>query len=224
MALLPITDRWTPLLLAIFQQQRRRSSSFLLVRHLGGIGLVPLAILDSSIIPTFGSLDLLTAWLAAHNPELWIYYAAMSTLGAIIGSYLTYRMGHKMGTNWIASKIGEKREQQLSHAIERWGFGAIIVPTLAPPPFPTSWFFLVAGAFGYTTRKFLSAVLLGRTARYMLITAVAAHYGRSFLRVLRHPQQYLLISLLITGILILIAFLLIGRRRPSWQPRTTTES
>lgn len=224
MALLPITDRWTPLLLAIFQQQRRRSSSFLLVRHLGGIGLVPLAILDSSIIPTFGSLDLLTAWLAAHNPELWIYYAAMSTLGALIGSYLTYRMGHKMGVNWIANRIGEKREQQLYHAIERWGFGAIIVPTLAPPPFPTSWFFLVAGAFGYTAKKFFSAVLLGRTARYMLITAVAAHYGRSFLRVLRHPQQYLLISLLITAILIMIAFLLIGRCRPSWQPRTTTES
>ena len=59
--------------------------------------------------------------------------------------------------------------------------------------------------------------------RYMLITAVAAHYGRSFLRILRHPQQYLLISLLITAVLILIAFLLTTRRRPSWQPRPTTE-
>src|SRR5262249_33448293 len=105
MALLPITDRWTPLLLGMFQQQRRRSSSFLLVRHLGGIGLAPLAILDSSIVPTFGSLDLLTAWLAARNPELWSYYAAMSTVGALIGAYLTYRMGHKMGRRWITNKI-----------------------------------------------------------------------------------------------------------------------
>ena len=223
MALLPIADRWSPLLLALFQQQRGRSSSFLLIRHIGGIGLLPLAILDSSIIPTFGSLDLLTAWLAARNPDLWLYYAAMSTAGAIIGAYLTYRMGRKMGARWIAKKIGEKREQQLYHAIERWGFGAIIVPTLAPPPFPTSWFFLVAGAFGYAAKRFFSAVVLGRTARYMLITAVAAHYGRSFLRILRHPQQYLLISLLITAVLILIAFVLTSRRRPSWQPRTTTE-
>jgi membrane protein YqaA with SNARE-associated domain len=223
MALLPIANRWTPLLLAFFQQQRRRSSSFLLVRHLGGIGLLPLAILDSSIIPTFGSLDLLTAWLAAHNPELWIYYASMSTLGAIIGAYLTYRMGKKMGTGWIANKIGEKREQQLCNAIERWGFGAIIVPTLAPPPFPSSWFFLVAGAFGYTVKGFCLAVVLGRSARYLLITAIAAHYGRSFIRIIRHPQQYLLVSLLITAMLILIAFLLMGRRRPSWQPRATTE-
>ena len=210
------------LLLAIFQQ-RRQSSSFVLVRHLGGIGLVPLAILDSSIIPTFGSLDLLTAWLAAHNPELWIYYAAMSTAGALIGAYLTYRMGHKMGARWIASKIGERREEQLYHAIQRWGFGAIIVPTLAPPPFPTSWFFLVAGAFGYTLKRFFSAVLLGRTARYMLITAVAAHYGRRFLRYLRHPEQYLLASLIITATLILITFLVTTRRRTALEPRPTAQ-
>jgi membrane protein YqaA with SNARE-associated domain len=223
MALLPIAYRWTPHLLALFQQQRRRSSSFLLVRHLGGIGLLPLAILDSSIIPTFGSLDLLTAWLAAHNPELWMYYASMSTLGAIIGAYVTYRMGKKLGTRWIAKKIGEKREQQLYRAIERWGFGSIIVPTLAPPPFPSSWFFVVAGAFGYSVKRFCLAVLLGRSARYLLITVIAAHYGRSFLRIMRHPQQYLLISLLITATLILIAFLLMGRRRPAWQARATTE-
>jgi membrane protein YqaA with SNARE-associated domain len=214
--------RTTPLLLAIFQQ-RRRSSSFLLVRHLGGIGLLPLAILDSSIIPTFGSLDLLTAWLAARNPDLWIYYAAMSTTGALIGAYLTYRMGHKMGARWIANKIGEQRSQQLYHAIERWGFGAILVPTLAPPPFPTSWFFLVAGTFGYRVKRFFSAVFLGRTARYMLITAVAAHYGRSFLRYLRHPEQYLMASLIITATLILITFLVTSRRRTVFEPRTTTE-
>jgi len=214
--------RATPLLLAIFQQ-RRRSSSFLLVRHLGGIGLVPLAILDSSIVPTFGSLDLLTAWMAAHNPELWLYYAAMSMVGALIGAYLTYRMGHKMGRRWITNKIGEQRSQQLYHAIERWGFGAILVPTLAPPPFPTSWFFLVAGALGYTPRRFFSAVLLGRTARYMLITAVAAHYGRSFLRYLRHPEQYLAASLIITAMLILITFLVTGRRRAAFEPRATIE-
>lgn len=214
--------RGTTLLLALFQQ--RRSSLFLLVRHLGGIGLVPLAILDSSIIPTFGSLDLLTAWLAARNPELWIYYAAMSTIGALIGAYVTYRMGHKMGRRWIANRIGEQRSQQLYNAIERWGFGAILVPTLAPPPFPTSWFFLVAGTLGYTAKRFFSAVLLGRTARYMLITSVAAHYGRRFLRYLRQPEQYLAASLVITAILILITFLVTSRRRPTLEPSATTES
>src|SRR5579864_5901515 len=139
--------RMLPQIAAAVFQARRPSSTLLLVRHLGGIGLLPLAILDSSIIPTFGSLDLLTAWLAARNPDLWLYYASMSTAGAVIGGYITYRMGKRMGAGWIANKIGENRSRQVARAIEHWGFGAIFVPTIAPPPFPTAWFLLAGGAF-----------------------------------------------------------------------------
>ncbi len=49
-----------------------------LLRSLGGIGLVILGVVDSSVIPTFGSLDALTAILAVKNHELWPYYAAAS--------------------------------------------------------------------------------------------------------------------------------------------------
>jgi hypothetical protein len=44
-----------------------------LLRSLGGVGLVILGIIDSSVIPTFGSLDALTAILAIKNHELWPY-------------------------------------------------------------------------------------------------------------------------------------------------------
>jgi len=37
------------------------------------------------VIPTFGSPDALTAVLAVKNQELWLYYAAASTLGSLIG-------------------------------------------------------------------------------------------------------------------------------------------
>jgi hypothetical protein len=33
--------------------------------------------------------------------------------------------------------------------IQRWRFGSILISTLAPPPFPTAWFFLFAGAFSF---------------------------------------------------------------------------
>jgi membrane protein YqaA with SNARE-associated domain len=184
----------------------------LLVRHFGGVALLPLAILDSSIIPTFGSLDLLTAWLAAASPRLWFYYAGMSTAGAFIGALLTYRMGKRVGSNWIEKKIGQKRMQKVCDAIERWRFGAIFISTIAPPPFPGPWFFLVAGAFSFPRKQFSSAVLLGRGLRYSLLTLVAAHYGRHFLRYLRHPLHYLLISLIVMASLIAAAWLF-GRRK-----------
>jgi membrane protein YqaA with SNARE-associated domain len=204
-------------LLALLLQAKKRSgpatsSTFTFLRHFGGLGLVPLAILDSTIIPTFGSLDLLTAWLAVGHPDLWLYYALMSTVGALIGAVITYRMGKKTGFVWIEKKIGHKRLEQIEHAIEHWGFGAIFVPTIAPPPCPTAWFFLVAGAFNFPQKKFIGAVVLGRTMRYVLLTLVAAHYGRRFLRYLRHPLNYLLVSLIITASL-LAAVYLFGKRR-----------
>ena len=202
-------------LIAVMLQARKRApartTSFSFLRHVGGIGLVPLAILDSTIIPTFGSLDLLTAWLAVGNPDLWLYYALMSTIGATIGALITYRMGKRVGAWWIEKKIGRKRLLRIENSIEHWGFGAIFVPTIAPPPCPTAWFFLVAGAFAFPPKKFVAAAVLGRSLRYCLLAMVAAHYGRHFLRYLRHPLHYLLWSLIITASLLAAAYLF-GRR------------
>jgi len=201
--------------LALAAPARRKTSStssMTFLRHVGGIGLVPLAVVDSTIIPTFGSLDLLTAWLTVHNPDLWLYYTLMSTSGSLIGALLTYFMGKRTGATWAEKKIGQKRLLQIEHAIEHWGFGAIFVPTIAPPPCPTAWFFLVAGTFSFPLKKFVAAVTLGRVLRYGLLTLVAAHYGRTLLRYLRHPLHYLLWSLIITASLIAAVYLF-GRRR-----------
>ena len=200
-----------PLLAWLLAQPRHPSKSLLLVRHFGGLALVPLAVLDSSIIPTFGSLDLLTAWLAVATPDLWFYYAGMSTLGSLIGALLTYRIGRRLGTEWIARKIGTSRLSKLQSALENWRFGAVFVSTIAPPPFPTSWFFLTAGAFRFPRSQLTTAVLLGRALRYSLLTLVAAHYGRHFLRYLRHPAHYILISLIVTASLLAASWLFARR-------------
>lgn len=212
---------WAAVLAAAAQARKRAAPSttttFSFLRHVGGIGLIPLAILDSTIIPTFGSLDLLTAWLAVGNPDLWLYYALMSTIGATIGAVITYRMGKRVGVLWIDKKIGRKRLRQIENTLTHWGFGAIFVPTIAPPPCPTPWFFLVAGAFSFPLKRFVAAAVLGRSLRYALLTAVAAHYGRHFLRYLRHPLHYLVWSLIITASLLAAAYLF-GRRRSAMQP------
>lgn len=196
------------------------SATFSFVRHFGGIALVPLAIVDSTIIPTFGSLDLLTAWLAAGNADLWWYYTLMSSTGSLIGAYITYHMGRKMGEAWIEKKIGRRRLQKVKSAIEHHGVGSIFVSTVAPPPFPTAWFFLGAGAFSLSVKTFLVSVVAGRLLRYGLLTLVAGHYGRHFLRYLRHPLHYLLISLIITASLIAASMLFAARRKPQLEAAT----
>lgn len=189
------------------------STSFTLIRKVGGIGLVPLGILDGSVIPTFGSLDLLNAWLAARDAQLWPYYAAMATVGAVIGAWITYRLGHRAGSRWLSARIGMRRTQQINSAISHYGAGAIFVSTLAPPPFPAALFFLASGAAQYPARKFVVTVIIGRAIRYSLFAAIAAHYGRHILRYFRHPAQFLVPSLAITGALIVAATIFLFSRR-----------
>ena len=192
------------------------------LRHVGGIGLVPLAILDSSIIPTFGSLDLFTAILAARTPTLWLYYAAMSTLGAVIGAVITYRMGKKLGTSWMEKKAGKKRVKQVEKSIHRWGFGAIFVPCIAPPPFPTAWFFLGGGAFSFEIKKFVAAVFVGRALRYSLLCLAAAHYGRRLTVYLRHPSRFIVISLIVSAALVLAVYLISRWRHGALKPQAAS--
>jgi membrane protein YqaA with SNARE-associated domain len=204
---------------SVLVQQRQRASSPTLLRffaHWGGLGLVPLAILDSSPIPTFGSVDILTAFLSARHSDLWLYYASMATIGAMIGSYLTYKLGQKTGMAWIEKKFGVRRSRQVEYALERWGSGAVFVSTVAPPPCPTSMFLLAAGAFGYRIRKFFLVVLMGRAIRYGLLTIIAAHYGRRIVRYMRHPGQYLWLSLGVTLVIVVAttAFLILRRPAP----------
>lgn len=193
--------------------QKKRSSILRIFAHFGGLGLVPLGILDSSVVPTFGSLDVLTAWLAATHPDLWLYYAAMSTLGALIGSFITYRLGKTADQAWIERKFGAKRLHWARQLIEDYGFGSVFVSTVTPPPCPTSVFLLAAGLFRYPARRFYAAVFLGRSIRYLLITAVSAHYGKHIVRYFRHPQQYLLPSLIVTIALAAVAIAIMVHRR-----------
>jgi membrane protein YqaA with SNARE-associated domain len=98
----PHSKFWLALMVQAKRHAAEPSKVLTFVRHYGGIALLPLAVLDSSIIPTFGSLDLLTGWLAVSDPELWWYYALMSTAGSLIGAFITYRMGGKVGEWWIS--------------------------------------------------------------------------------------------------------------------------
>lgn len=186
-----------------------------LLRSLGGLGLVILGVADSSVIPTFGSLDILTAILATKNHELWPYYAAASTVGSLVGAYLTYRISVRAGEEWLEKRIGAKRSRQIQGLIKRWGFAAVFVSCIAPPPFPTSPFFVGAGALRYSPGKFVSAVIAGRALRYTAIGFLAAKYGHTILRFLRHPRgpetNAVLIGISVAAFAIVVLFILVLR-------------
>jgi len=172
------------------------------LRHLGGVGLVLLGLADNSLIPLTGSMDVLTIWLAARHQEPWPYYALMATLGAVIGGYITYSLARKGGKEMMERKLSKKRAAQFSKAFARWGFSAVLVPALMPPPFPFLPFLLAAGAMQYSRKKFLTALVLGRGIRYFIEAALGFLYGRHILRFFSQyykPALAILIGLAVIG-------------------------
>lgn len=156
------------------------------LRHMGGPGLVLLGIADNSVIPLTGSMDVLTIWLAARHHEPWFYYAVMATVGAVIGGYITYGLARKGGKEAMERKISKKRAAQVTEVFERWGFFAVAIPALLPPPFPFVPFLLAAGAMQYPPKKFIGALALGRGVRYFIEAGLGFVYGRHILRFFSH--------------------------------------
>jgi membrane protein YqaA with SNARE-associated domain len=180
------------------------------LRHLGGVGLVLLGLADNSIVPLPGSMDVLTIVLAAHHTQLWWYYAFMATVGAVIGGYITYGLARKGGKEAFERKLSKRTAEKVFKRFERWGFFAVAVPALLPPPFPIVPFLLAAGAMQYSRKKFVSALTLGRGIRFTLVAGLGAIYGRHIVRFFSRYYEPALIALIglsvIAGVFSLIQY------------------
>jgi membrane protein YqaA with SNARE-associated domain len=179
------------------------------LHRLGGFGQVLLGIADNSVVPLTGSADVLTIWLAARRPDLWPYYAFMATVGAVIGGYITYSLARKGGKETLEYKLSKKSAAKVCKRFERWGFGAVAIPAILPPPFPIVPFILAAGALQYSRRKFLGALTLGRAVRYTIIAGLGALYGNSITAFFSHYYK--------AALGILIGLSLIGSAGAVWQ-------
>jgi glutamate synthase domain-containing protein 1 len=80
-------------------------------------------------------------------------------------------------------KLSKNRADKVFKRFERWGFFAVAVPALLPPPFPIVPFLLAAGAMQYSRKKFLGALVLGRGVRYSIAAYLGALYADA------HPDR-----------------------------------
>ena len=188
------------------------------IYRLGGVGFIPLGILDNSIIPLPGSMDLLTIFLSSRTEEYWPYYAVMATIGSLIGGYITYRLARKGGKEALQRRFPAATLGRGYRTFERWGFSAIAIPAMLPPPVPITPSLLAAGALQYPAKKFLLALTLGRTVRYTLLAFLAARYGRRIMSsIVRfgHPIPIAIIAATIVVGLILMYYVQGKRQTPA---------
>jgi membrane protein YqaA with SNARE-associated domain len=148
------------------------------------------------VIPIPGSMDAMTIVLSAHQRTWWPYYAVMATIGSVVGAYVTYRLARKQGEKALHDRVSPRNVKRVTETFEKYGFGAIAVPALLPPPMPMVPFVIAAGALQYSTKKFLAAITLGRIVRYCILAYLGSVYGRKiFAVVLAHGEVTLEVTI-----------------------------
>jgi len=139
----------------------------------------------------------------------------LATIGSVIGGYVTYRLARKGGKETLERKFSARTLDKVYTIFERWGFGAIAIAALLPPPTPMVPFVFAAGAMQYSVGKFLMALTAGRIVRYSLLAFLAAYYGRQMLTTvmsrLGHPVLIAIIGLIAAAIVAFI-FILLRKR------------
>src|SRR5579863_6832672 len=179
--------------------------------QLGGVGLIPLGLLDSSLVPLPGSMDIATVFLTARDTHLWLYYALMATAGSVAGGFVTYRLARKGGKEALEHTSSRGYMRKVCQIFEKWGFAAVAVPALLPPPMPVTPFVVAAGAMQYSLKKFLTALTMARLVRYIIIASLAAHYGHQIISLIsRHLLLSVIVIVLVLGAAVTGVFIIRG--------------
>jgi membrane protein YqaA with SNARE-associated domain len=174
------------------------------IQGLGGLGLILLGLADNTpfVSAPPGSEEVFVIFLSAHRPQWWAYYAFMATLGEVLGGYLGYRLAEKGGQETLERKLGKTRAEKIYKHFEKRGFLTVFSGSILPPPFPFTSVVMAAGVMQYPRKKFLSALLAGRAARFFAVAFLGRVYGQQMIGFFtRHyrPLLFLLIAVAVTA-------------------------
>lgn len=182
-----------------------------MAERLGGPGLALLAFLDSSFLSLPEVADALLVVLTIQHPAEWLYYAALATMGSVVGCYAIYALARTGGDAFIRRRFSPKLVDRALGTVRRHGLLAVIACSLLPPPAPFKLFVLLAGVAGMRPRTFLAAIAIGRGARFAAEAWLAFEYGDRASQYIRDNLPVL--SLWAAAFVVVLAFAgLIWRR------------
>ena len=181
----------------------------------GGFGLMVLAMCDSSFVSLPEVNDILLMTFAINDPSSMVKFAALTTLGSVIGCCMLYAVGRKGGEAFLRKTFADERLAKVQRWYQRHGILAVIVPSLLPPPTPFKVFVLSAGTFGISWPKFLTAVVIGRGIRYFSEGILAVLYGPAAIKFVQ--QNFGKVGLVFAILVVVcgLIFFSFARRRPS---------
>jgi len=173
---------------------------FAIFWKLGGPGLLVLGILDSSFLFAPLGNDLLVVALVAHYHSIGrvLYYAAMSTVGSMLGCLLVDVALRRAGEKGLEKHLSKRRLNYVRNKVSRNAAAALVVASIAPPPFPFTPFVMATAALQYPRQKMLAVVGASRMLRFTALGILAYFYGARILKWAESPVVvWLLVGLIV---------------------------
>jgi membrane protein YqaA with SNARE-associated domain len=150
----------------------------------GGPGLLVLGILDSSFLFAPLGNDLLEVALTSryHSVARMLYYAGMSTIGSVLGCLLIDLALRKAGENGLEKHLPPKRRAYVKRKVGENAGWALVVASIAPPPFPFTPFVMAAAALQYPRKRMLLLTGIARMVRFTGLGVLAYFFGKRILQ------------------------------------------
>ena len=164
--------------------------------------MIIIGALDSSLLSLPEINDYLVVGRCYKYPTAAFYFPLFAAIGSVIGCNILYTIVRRGGQAVLRKRFKLQSIKRVERAYERFGFLAIGIPAILPPPLPFKIFVATAGALEYPRWKFLLTVMIARSFRYYVEGILAVFYGR---RVLLFLKDNGLVIISIVGSLVLIA-------------------
>ena len=180
--------------------------------------MILIGALDSSLLSLPEINDYLVVGRCIKDPTAVFYFPLFAAFGSVLGCSLLYTIMRKGGQAVLRRRFKVEQIKKVERAYEKFGFLAIGIPAVLPPPLPFKIFVATAGTLEYPRWKFLLTVMVARSLRYYVEGVLAVFYGRRVLLFFK-DNGVVIISIVFKIILIgLLVYVLIKRRTKSRQP------
>ncbi|MFN2452874.1 MAG: YqaA family protein [Pyrinomonadaceae bacterium] len=147
--------------------------------------MIVIGALDSSLLSLPEINDYLVVMRCTKDHTAALYFPLFAAAGSVLGCLLLYTILRRGGQAILRARFRGEHIERVERAYARYGFLALAIPALLPPPMPFKIFVATAGALEYPRWRFIITIMIARSLRYYVEGMLAVFYGERVLRFLK---------------------------------------
>jgi membrane protein YqaA with SNARE-associated domain len=185
--------------------------------------MIVIGALDSSLLSLPEINDYLVVGRCYKYPTAAFYFPLFAAAGSVLGCLFLYSIMRRGGQALLRKWFKDESIKRAEQSYARFGFLALAVPAILPPPLPFKIFVATAGTLEYPRWKFLVVVMLARSFRYYVEGILAVFYGRRVLLFLKDNGLVIISTVAAVVVVGFLVYAIILRRRANLTPQTNAD-